>query len=376
MAQAPREGDSLPSNAFERLDLALAGLSWSLALAIVLVYRPWSQPAVGDLAMFQVFGRIIADGGVPYRDFFDTKAPFAAYLNAFIALLSDWFGFDYVLGARGLSVAMTAFGGALCYSVARHAGIDRVASMAAALLFVAADGFAWSAAIGFEPKALMWEFGALGLVAAYRRWWWVSGISCALAFLTWQPAGTFLVGAATAVLLVEPKLRVRSLAMLGAGFAVPLLIFASYLFVVGALDDFWTYTVSFTATYVPSPPWPPFDRWADVVNGAANSDRWLFLVAAVGFLVWVAMFIYALLRKRTIPMRFLPQLPLVVVTLSVLAYSCINFAGWGDFFPFCSLGGHLGGLAPAQHTKNRLDPGWSCNCRGYRLDWLRTLHSC
>ncbi len=244
--------DPPADEAVERWDLVLAVLICVVSLGILLVYRPWKQPAVGDLAMFQVFGRLIADGDVPYRDFFDTKTPFASYLNAFVAALSDTFGFDYVLGARGLSVALTALGGALCYAVARHAGIDRMPSMVAGVLFLAADGFAWSAAIGFEPKALMWVFGGLGLVAAYRRWWLVSGFLCALGFLTWQPAGTFLLGAATATLLVEPRLRPRALVKLVGGFVVPLGIFSLYLLLAGAMDDFWTDTVSFNATYVPS----------------------------------------------------------------------------------------------------------------------------
>jgi hypothetical protein len=251
-----------------------------------------------------------------------------------VALLSDWFGFDYVLGARGLTVALTAVGGALVYAVSRHARIDRFSALVAATLFLAADGFAWSSAIGFEPKALMWVFGAAGLVCAYRRWWLASGVLCALGFLTWQPAGTFLIGAATATLLIEPRERIRALLTLGASFAVPLVIFALYLMLAGAFDDFWTYTITFNATYVPSPPWPPFQTWADVVNQAANSDRWLFLVAAIGFVVWVALFAYALLARRRIPGEFVPQFPLVAVTLCVLGYSCLNFAGWGDFCPF------------------------------------------
>lgn len=333
MAAKVHDTDPPAGEAVERWDLVLAVLACAVSLGILLVYRPWKQPAVGDLAMFQVFGRLIADGDVPYRDFFDTKTPFASYLNAFVAVLSDWFGFDYVLGARGLSVALTALGGGMCYVVARLARLDRMPAMVAAVLFLAADGFAWSAAGGFEPKALMWVFGSIGLAAAYRRQWIVSGTFCALALLTWQPAGTFLIGAATTILLVEPKLRVRALAMLGGAFVAPLLIFAFYLLLAGAFDDFWTYTVSFNATYVPSPPWPPFGRWADVVNHAANSDRWLFLVAGIGFVVWAGAFLYFLVRRRRADI-FLPQLPLAAVTLSVVSYSSINFAGWGDFFPF------------------------------------------
>lgn len=325
---------SAQDNAFDRLDLLLAGAAGLITLAIVLVYRPWSQPAVGDLAMFQVFGRLIADGAVPYQDFFDTKAPLASYLNASAALASDWFGFDYVYGARGLSILLTAVGGALVYTVSRHAGIERFSALVAATLFLAADGFAWSAAIGFEPKALMWVFGAAGLVAAYRGWWWASGILCALGFLTWQPAGTFLIGAAATTLLIESKQRPRALVTLGASFIMPLLLFCGYLLLAGAFDEFWTYTFTFSATYIPPPPFPPFDTWADVVNHAASNDRWLFLVAAIGFVAWVGMFAYMTARQRYVSREALWQVPLVVVTASVLGYSTLNFAGWGDFFPF------------------------------------------
>jgi hypothetical protein len=120
----------------------------------------------------------------------------------------------------------------------------------------------------------------------------------------------------------------RALVKLAGGFVVPLGIFSLYLLprAQWRLHD----TVAFNATYVPRRRAAVY-RWANVINRAANSDRWLFLVAAIGFAVWASGLLLHLFGRVVPTGSDQVRSP---VTMSVPAYSSINFAGWGDFLPF------------------------------------------
>ena len=316
---------------FDATDRWLAGGAAVVSLLVLLIYEPWRQPAQGDIALFQLFGRLIAEGQVPYADFFDHKTPLAYYLNAFVSLLAGWFNFDYIMGARGLSIALFALASAGMYALARYAGLARLSAFVASLLFLAVDLFAWSAALGFESKALVSIVGIGALLAAYRGKWAVSGLLCGLAVLAWQPGVVFLAGALTQAALNDRSQLGRRAGVLVLAFFAPIVGLLLYLIAVGAMDEFWADTVRFNREYVGSPPWPPLERASHIVNQSYSSDRWLLLVGSLAFGCWL---VAALLRVRTSTRVFAPQLPIATVTLGVAAYSVVNFGGIGDIFPF------------------------------------------
>lgn len=298
---------------------------------MLLAQQPWERWSVGDLALHQLFGHLIADGKVPYRDFFDQKTPLAWYLNAAADLISRPLGVDYVLAARVLSVSLAAAGTVGLYLVARAASLGRGASAVAALLFIAFDYHSYAAIHGIEPKLLNSYIGIFALLAAYRSRWLLSGVLCALAFLAWPPGGVFLLGAGT-VALMNGRATVReAIPRLVVGFVAPVAALLIYLGLVGALADFWADTFTFNRQYVSQEfSWLRVDLMADRINSGHASDRWLFLVGALGFVAWAWLFTFA----RDIVKQTKLVAPLAVVTLAVLGYSYVNFWTVGDVMPF------------------------------------------
>ena len=297
---------------------------------VLLAQQPWDRWSQGDIALFQLFGRLVADGEVPYRDFFDHKTPLASYLNAVPALISRPFDVEYVLAARVMSVALAAAASVGLYFVARAASLGRATSAVAAVLFPAFDYHDYFAVLGIEPNLLNSYVGVFALLAAYRSRWLVAGVLCALAFLALQPGGVFLLGAGT-IALMSGRAR-KAISLLVVGFVAPVAILLFYFGIVGALGDFWADTVTFNLDYVNRQfSWLPFDLMADRINSGHSSDRWLFLVGALGFAAWVGTLVSSF--RRGVTSHAVPALPLAVVTVGVLGYSYVNFTTAADILP-------------------------------------------
>ena len=308
---------------------AVAGVS----LAVLLVQQPWDRWSHGDIALHQVFGRLIADGQVPYRDFFDQKTPLAWYLNAVPALISRHLGADYVLAARALSVLLAVGGSVGLYLVARSASLGRTMSAVAALLFLAFDYHNYFAIRGIDPKLLNSYVGIFGLLAAYHSRWLLAGVLCALAFLAFPPAGVFLLGAGTLALMSGRATARKAIPRLGAGFVAPIAVLLIYFVVVGALDDFWADNVIFNRQYVSQQfSWLRIELMAERITSDHRSDRWLFLVGAIGFATYAGSLAWGLFRR--VPSHVMPALPVAVVTVAVFTYSYVNFWTAGDVLPF------------------------------------------
>jgi len=314
--------------------LICAGI-FALAAFVFASFRPWAFPAIGDTALFQLFGRLIVDGQVPYRDFFDHKTPLSGYANALPALVSEAFGTDLIVGARAFSIAVASSAAVALYLLGRSAQLSRAASVAVAGTYLAFDFAALVVGFGFEGKALATYMGIFAMLAAYRSRWATSGALCSLAFLAWQPGASFLFATGVRAFTSEGQRPHASLARLVAGFVVPTGVLLAYFGLAGALDEFWRDTVTFNQDYVNNTfEWvPKIDLIADRIATGYDSERWVFLLAAIGAGLWMVTGPYGLYR-RTVPDSVIQATPVAAISLTVLLYSYVNFAAALDVIPF------------------------------------------
>ena len=318
-----------------RQDWLICGGVVVLATLVFVSFRPWALPALGDIAIFQLFGRLIADGQVPYRDFFDHKTPLTGYANALPALFSKFFGTDLILSTRVLSVALATAAAVGLYLLSRAIQLSRAASVAVAGTYLAFDFASLLVAFGLEAKALATYAGIFAMLAAYRSRWAMSGALGSLAFLAWQPGGIFLIAAAARAITGKEERPGASLLRLIAGFIVPVSLLVAYLAAAGAFDEFWRDTVTFNQGYVDRQfDWvPQIGNIADGITLTYASERWVFLLAAVGAGLWMLLGLYGL-RTKVLPDAVTQAAPVAVISLSVLLYSYVSFNSAIDIIPF------------------------------------------
>ncbi len=318
-----------------RQDWLICGGLVVLAILVFLSFRPWALAAIGDVAIFQLFGRLIADGQVPYRDFFDHKTPLTGYANALPALFSKLFGTDLIISTRVLSLAVATAAAVGLYLLSRAAQFSRAASVAVAGTYLAFDFASLLVAYGLEAKALATYAGIFAMLAAYRSRWAVSGAFGSLAFLAWQPGGVFLIAAAARAVARKEEDISASLLRLVAGFVVPAGLLVAYLAAAGAFDEFWRDTITFNQGYVDRQfEWvPQIGNIADRIRIGYASERWIFLLAAVGAGLWMLLGLYGL-RKNVVPDAVAQAAPVAVISLFILLYSYVNFTSEVDIIPF------------------------------------------
>ena len=316
-------------------DWLIGGALFVFSVLVLLSFRPWALPALGDIAIFQLFGRLIADGQVPYRDFFDHKTPLAGYINAVPAVGSNVFGMDIIIATRMVSIVFAAAATCGLYLLCRAASLSKAASVAAAGLYTAFNFASLLVAFGIEPKALVSYFGIFALLAAYRSRWFTTGVLCALSFLAWQPGGVFLIGAAAWAIAKQRANLAATMARMASGFLVPLVLLISYFAIVGALDEFWRDAFEFNRDYVNRQfsLAPQVDVMAEKINRSYGSERWVFLLAALGAGAWLVLAANGL-RRRRLPDAVVQTVPVAAITLLVLTYSYVNFTSEVDIIPF------------------------------------------
>jgi 4-amino-4-deoxy-L-arabinose transferase-like glycosyltransferase len=261
-------------------DAGASRVDWStLAMIVVLVLvaivraRLLAVPFERDEGEYAYMGRLILDGGLPYRDAYNMKLPGTYAMYALI---------------------MAAFGGS---PAGVHAGLA-IVSLATAVLFYFAFRRLFSATVGLAAGSLyicmavspavlgmaahathfVNLFVALGCWVCSRwddRRWFVSsalaGLTFGMAVLMKQPAG-FL--AAFGALVVADRARAsgsswrrpaEAVGVYVAAAATPYAAVVLVMLATGAFDRFWFWTVGYASSY------------------AAASTPWELLTALFGF---------------------------------------------------------------------------------------------
>jgi 4-amino-4-deoxy-L-arabinose transferase-like glycosyltransferase len=241
-----------------------------LFLALVLVRVPSVvQPAGSDQGLYAYVGQAIARGEVPYRDAWDQKPPavhftyalmYAVWPDDSIVAVAD------IVAAVGVALLLVALG--------RRLSGGRGPGEAAALLFLLLANPSFLRLSGMYVRAQCETFIGLLAVAAllliadgvprpseYRRlrplWLFAAGVLLGLAFLFKYNAGAYFAAAgATAVLLVFARGDRRGLvawaapvALLAAGFVVPIGLAFLYFLRAGALGDLYQATIAYNLKY-------------------------------------------------------------------------------------------------------------------------------
>lgn len=275
-----------------------AGKSWALLSALVvlglLLPTLWF-PYGRDQAVFAYVGRVLAEGGVPYRDAWDLKPPGIYLLYGLLARLVGGDGLALMTAIRVADLLIAASCGALLAWLARAAGRPE-AGVAAAAWYAAlylqggywslAQTEAWANPLVLAAALLLLEDapgrkGRLLLAAAGL----LAGGVALLKFTSLLALAPFVF---VALARRQPLQRIPALVLFAAGVAVPVLAAAVWLSSRGALQDYLEIQRSFVAPYTRL---SANSRLARLSHGSYRTGLWLtqtwvpmlLAIAAIGW---------------------------------------------------------------------------------------------
>src|SRR5712692_7109768 len=208
----------------------LALFAFLIGVTVMLLYRPFSRPEVGDPTIYDYLGQAILRGQLPYRDAVDVKGPGSPYLSAAAIAVGRIFGLRDIFAIRAFHVILVGLLCAVTFLVANAFLRSRVAGAIALLIPLLREPIAKPYIEGTQPKLPMMIFGLLTLLMIAKDRPLVAGAFSMLSCLCWQP-GLLFTG--TAVLIFSRYLTswrdLRALKVL-IGAAVPLIIVLSYFY--------------------------------------------------------------------------------------------------------------------------------------------------
>ncbi|MEX0665580.1 MAG: glycosyltransferase family 39 protein [Acidimicrobiia bacterium] len=176
-----------------------------------------------DEAFLGTQGRVILDGGSVYDDTTDRKAPIVPYLYAGAFEVG---GDGTVEGPRVLAILALALTAFLTYLEGRARWGERAGRAAGVLCLFASVAFLPGDAQAANFELFMLPATVAAVMLARRARWVGSGVAAAVAVLVKQTGGTILLPIAYLALRDRGRQRLRSVALVGAGFAVPIAITA------------------------------------------------------------------------------------------------------------------------------------------------------
>jgi hypothetical protein len=210
-----------------RVPIALA----LTAAALRLIPLQWLHPLNWDELEFFRATSWIAEGRVPFRDFWEHHTPLAWFVFAPFTLLTKSPGVDAILLLRWVQVPVWIATYWLLHVWMRSAGIDRFARWSATALAVSSSLF-MIAAVEYRVEALGCALVMTGLLLAQRTWYFFAGVAFCLAAFANLRLGPVLV---VAVLMILITRRLRSATIIAGGFAA-LGACLSYFALTGSLD--------------------------------------------------------------------------------------------------------------------------------------------
>lgn len=151
----------------------------------------------GDSALFHLGGWYLADGGIPYVDFWDINPPFPFFITAILSLPLQWLPIQnemqtllYLANAVSAAVVMTT--SLLTALIADRIFDDGLASLTAGLGIYLLPSLYVLPATGIRPKYFLLLFGMAGLYSYLRERPWLTGLFVALACTTHQAGLLYL----------------------------------------------------------------------------------------------------------------------------------------------------------------------------------------
>jgi hypothetical protein len=228
----------------------------ALACALILVRAPsLVQPMGADQGLYAYVGERILDGGLPYVDAWDQKPP-SIHL-AYAAMRAVW-PHDAVVAAADLAAAV-AIAALLVPLGSTLAG--RAVGFAAALLFLFLSNPAFARLGGVQVRAQAETFIALAVTAAFllllrppQPPWRLaaSGVLLGIAItFKYNMAVYALAGAVMLFVAQGPGSapRIRSLAIVALGMAVPVAAMLAWIAARGGLRELYDATITYNLRY-------------------------------------------------------------------------------------------------------------------------------
>jgi len=315
-----------------------------ISIAVTLAWRLLDQAEGGDSAIWDYVAQSILRGQVPYRDVVEIKGPLSAYVSAIAMWLGKSVGLRDVLAVRFMQVLFAGLLSSVTFLVTEAYLRQRMTALIASLWALMSFHFVSWTEGGTQPKLTMILFGMLSLllIAKDKPFW--AGCCSMLSCLCWQP-GLLFTG--VGVLMFSRYLTswrdLRALNVL-AGAVAPLAVTVLYFYAVGAVTDFWIWTVAYnfevyarvglrdagdTFTHI----WVVLDRVfkIDVV--------WLAL-SAIGLLMFGARQLRVRLTKNGLVSPALFRDAILIAPVVYIAFCLINLQSGPDLiplFPFIGL---------------------------------------
>lgn len=317
----------------------LALLSCLISVIVMILYRPFARPEVGDPTIYDYLAQAILRGQIPYRDVVDIKGPGAPYLSAVAVFVGRVFGLRDMFAIRALHILLAGLLSAVTFQVANVYFRSRVAAAMAFLIPLLREPIAKAFIGGTQPKLPMMVFGLLTLLMIAKDRPFVAGVFSMLSCLCWQP-GLLFTG--TAVLIFSRYLTswrdLKALRVV-AGAVVPLALVLGYFYSKGALDDLWAWTITYNYSV--------FGPEAGPTLGNALRHIWIMshrvfereilivVVSVLGLLLFVLARIRDRVRRRAaLASPDLFKDAIVFPPLAYFAFTLINFQGPPDLIPF------------------------------------------
>lgn len=275
-----------------RSTATLAAAAFLLTVALMFMYRPFSQAEGGDSAVYDYIAQLIVRGQTPYRDEIDIKAPGSFYLSALAMKAGSAFGVRDIIAARLLHILFAGLLSAVVYLVAEAYLRNRFAALLAVGSLLISRHFAFWTVGGGQPKLPMILFGMLTLLLIAKNRPFLAGFCSMLSCVCWQP-GLLFTGVAFLVFsgYFTTWRDLRALKVL-AGAAIPLAALLLYFRSIGALGELWTWTVVFNYSIYSGIALKgednPLGHILNVVLKIYKMDIVLVVVSLIGFVSFVA----------------------------------------------------------------------------------------
>jgi hypothetical protein len=291
------------------------------------------QSIVTDIRYYLYFAWRIAEGAVPHLDYFGNKTALASFAGALLYRLGSALGVDPLSAIRLGYLGLAALGGPLAFVVFRRlSGGAQLPGFLGLFAYLAFGLLAALPAVGNVPKLLMALASATTALLVHDRRWIAAGAMGVVAFMDWQIGALAWVAALLTAWVGDRGQRRGAALRVIAGGALGAAPFAAYYALHGALRVTFEQTVRASlfrgsATMAETDLPGRLARIADLVERACPAQEWLFALALAGLAVAPVQ----LVRRRGSPAWRL-LLPLCVYHYGVVAFSLVDFQGFGDLF--------------------------------------------
>jgi len=344
-------GRDVPHRRFDPWVVVVAGVS-----LVTYVLHGFQGLFTRDLGVYAYGARQVLAGEPPYVGIVNRAGPLAHLLPAPGIVAARIMGGDEVTGMRAWYMVIAVASVVVTYVVARDLFGSRTAGLAAAATMLSFQGFIDLATDGPREKTPMVLFILCAIWALSHRRWLLTGLAVSLATLTLQVAFfPLLAGAVVGIVMVGPGRRLRDLARLAIGGAIPVAVLGLYFAAYGALHDLLEGFLLLNLRYTHG---RGVSERIRAVGVAMKEGYGVTLWLLMGGLVLIV--VIAAVRWLDRSTRHDPAtatlVAVAVITVGSLMWMEVDFDSWEDAFtvlPLAALGIGAGTAWLLQHLPHR-----------------------